>query len=161
MCLLRTSLVLLMGICFVTNASAQKNTAPDPPNSPLATNQSEGLKFFAETIRPVFEQNCVECHGGKATRSGFNLLTQAGLLKGGDNGEAIVPRDPESSRMLKLLRHTEDPGMPYKKPALDDAIISTIARWIALGAPYAGPLQAVKRGEKLSESFWAVKPLVE
>src|SRR3954468_15095282 len=61
-----------------------------------------------------------------------------------------------------MLRHTEDPGMPYKKPPLDDAVITKISKWIALGAPYDTPLkgaEAVAGATKEKQTLWSVQPL--
>src|SRR5579872_4066104 len=139
---------LLLVVCVNANAanigdSAKKELAADGVASKTSTtNDSEGLKLFAEQIRPVLEQNCLECHGGKRTRSGFDLSTREALLRGGDNGPAIARDNPESSRFIRLLRHLDDPGMPYKKPRLDDALIAKMVRWIALDTPYDGALKS-------------------
>src|SRR3954469_1864650 len=105
---------------------------------------ADAHKLFSDAVKPAFEQVCLDCHGGKRTRSGFDLSTREGLLKGGDNGIAVALQDAEGSRLIKMLRHTEDPGMPYKKPPLDDAVITKISKWIALGAPYDTPLKGAE-----------------
>src|SRR5438477_13098056 len=149
------TMVLLAAGAFVASAEEKQN-ANKPKEAAPATEQSsasasvsgsvspEAHKLFNDTVKPTFEQVCLECHGGKKTRSGFDLTTREGLLKGGENGIAVVLQDAESSRLIKMLRHTEDPGMPYKKPPLDDAVIAKIAKWIGLGAPYDTPLKAVE-----------------
>src|ERR1041385_5649787 len=144
------------------------STAPKQDQAGSTTGAAvspEAHKLFADTVRPTFEQVCLECHGGKRTRSGFDLTTREGLLKGGDNGVAVVLQDAEASRLIKMLRHSEDPGMPYKKPALDDAVIAKISKWIALGAPYEGSIKgsetaaAAAAGSKNQETLWSVQPL--
>ena len=168
--------LILLAICFRANAADAPNPYKKESDTPpvaakevkSAANTAqpsgpieEGTKLFTGQIRQILEQNCLECHGGKNTRSGFNLSTREGLLKGGDNGPAVIPENAESSRLVKRLRHEEDPGMPYKKPKLDDALVTNIASWIALGAPYDAPLKASESnaGGKTNQDFWAVKPL--
>ena len=48
----------------------------------------------------IIEKNCVECHGGRLTRSGFDITTLDGLLKGGIGGPAIVSGELAKSRLL-------------------------------------------------------------
>ena len=51
-------------------------------------------------------------------KSGFSLASRADLLKGGDQGVAVVPELPEASPLLGNVRHQEEPYMPPKKPML-------------------------------------------
>src|SRR5437899_2272290 len=140
----------------------QATTAAAGSSSVPVSGSPEAHKLFNDTVKPTFVEVCLECHGGKKTRSGFDLTTREGLLKGGENGVAVVLQDAESSRLIKMLRHTEDPGMPYKKPPLDDAVISKISKWIALGALYDGSLKGAETTatpSKEHETLWSVQPL--
>jgi mono/diheme cytochrome c family protein len=85
--------------------------------------------LFKEKIAPIFEQNCVMCHGAKVQRSGLDLRTEEAVLKGGARGAAIVPGSPEKSLLYKLIKHTEEPAMPLGGK-LSDAEIVTVAEWI-------------------------------
>jgi Protein of unknown function (DUF1553)/Protein of unknown function (DUF1549)/Planctomycete cytochrome C len=94
----------------------------------------EGIAFFESKIRPVLAKNCFSCHSGSVqARGGLRLDTRAGLLIGGQSGPAIVPGDPENSKILSVL-HYEGPEMP---PAgqLPKATLENFERWIAIGAP--------------------------
>jgi len=161
-----TGVVLLTAGLMAT--PAQENSTPssgtEKPGSTEADKvSSEGKKLFSEAVRPTFEQVCLECHGGRRTRSAFDLSTREGLLKGGDNGIDVVLQDSEASRLIKMLRHTEDPGMPYKKHPLDEDLITEISKWIALGTPYAAALNPGEAVAKTSggdrETLWSVQPL--
>jgi mono/diheme cytochrome c family protein len=180
-CPWRFTTVLLSLSLFVASAQQNSDSPPTAPDAKAeksaetksaaaagtATNDAGSAtadphKLFNDTVKPTFEQVCLDCHGGKRTRSGFDLSTREGLLKGGDNGIAINLQEAEGSRLIKMLRHTEDPGMPYKKPALDDAVIAKISKWIALGAPYDAPLKGAETtssGSKEKETLWSVQPL--
>ena len=78
----------------------------------------------------VLESNCVKCHGGEKTKGGLDLATREALMRGGENGQVIVPGKPASSLLLKTIRHEEDPHMPHKTEKLPDAEIAAIAAWI-------------------------------
>jgi mono/diheme cytochrome c family protein len=115
------------------------------------------LKAVAVTAAAILEKHCVECHGGRLTRSGFDLTTREGLLKGGDGGPVIVPADATASRLYKLVSHAAEPGMPYKRQKLADDEIAVLKAWIDGGGAYARPL---KKGEP-AEEWWSLKPLVK
>src|SRR5262249_26966311 len=104
-------------------------------------------------------------HGGEKTRSGFDLSTREGLLKGGDNGIAVVPGKARNSRLVKLIAHEEAPHMPSKAAKVRDAQIGKIVAWIELGAPYDKPLLEKKPARQPmrvtddDRRFWSFQPL--
>ena len=124
-------------------------------------------KIFSDEVRGILIDRCVKCHGGKKTRSGFNLTTREELLLGGDQGVAVIAGEPNESPIIKYLRHTEEPFMPPKESRLPDPLIEKIEKWIALGAAYDKPLldNATKQNEGPMEvtdedrSYWAFAPL--
>ena len=95
-------------------------------------------------VAKVLEAQCLECHGGKHTRAGFDLSTQESLQKGGESGEtSIVAGKPAESLLYRKITHSSEPGMPYKRPKLSDDEIKLIADWISAGAKYDTPLDKV------------------
>ena len=118
------------------------------------------MSCFAEPDVPalsVLEKNCLECHGGKATKSGLDLSTHEGLLKGGESGEpAVVAGKPDASLLFKKVSHTHEPVMPYKRDKLSDADIKILRDWIAAGATYS---RSLDRSKFPKETFWSLKPL--
>jgi cytochrome c553 len=84
---------------------------------------------FTEKVAPIFEQNCVMCHGAKIQRSAFDARTEQAVLKGGKRGALVVPGKPEESLLYKILTHQEEPAMPMGGK-LSDAELAAIAEWI-------------------------------
>src|SRR5258708_20642098 len=77
----------------------------------------EDREFFEKKIRPVFVEHCYKCHSSEAKKpkGGLLLDNRPGLLKGGDNGPALVPGQPEKSRLIEALRvKNADLQMPPK-----------------------------------------------
>ncbi len=89
---------------------------------------------FKQKVAPIFEQNCVMCHGEKIQRSGLDLRTEQAIMKGGKRGATVVPGKPEESLLYKLITHKEEPAMPMGDK-LSDADIAAIAEWIKGIAP--------------------------
>ncbi len=85
--------------------------------------------IFTQKIAPIFEANCVACHGAKIQRSAFDARTEEAILKGGKRGAAVVPGKPEESLLYKLITHKEEPEMPMGGK-LTDAELAAVAEWI-------------------------------
>jgi mono/diheme cytochrome c family protein len=130
----------------------------------------EGLDLFKSGVRQVLIDNCVECHGGSAVESGFDLATRKGLLRGGSHGPAIVAGKSADSNVVRFVSHREKPFMPEGSDKLPDDTIAAIARWIDLGAPYDQPLVQNPRDPdswtatvvpEEAREFWSFQPLAD
>src|SRR6188508_101476 len=66
----------------------------------------EGIEFFEKKIRPVLIEKCYECHSSQSPQleGSLSLETRTGLLKGGDQGKAVVPGDVEASLLIRAIR---------------------------------------------------------
>src|SRR5438552_764827 len=71
-----------------------------------------GLSLFTQDVRTILVDQCVKCHGGEKIKGGLDLTTREGLLHPGDDGPAIVAGNSRDSRLMKLIRHAEEPHMP-------------------------------------------------
>ena len=93
--------------------------------------------MFTDSVRPLFERKCFECHSSKAdeVKGNLKLETVESILKGGDQGPAIVAGDVKDSFLLRAIRYqVEDFQMP---PAgrLSDDDIDLVEKWVkSLGA---------------------------
>ena len=93
--------------------------------------------FYARHIDPVFDANCVACHGEGKVKGGLRLDSYDALMKGGKDGAVIVAGQPDKS--LLLVRVTLPPDhkqfMPAEgKPPLRPEEIDWIKAWIEQGA---------------------------
>ena len=96
----------------------------------LAADDSD--KLFKDSVRPLLERKCFDCHSSKAEelKGNLRLETLESILKGGDQGPAIVAGDAENSFLIRAIRYeVEDFQMP---PAgrLSDDDIALIEKWI-------------------------------
>src|ERR1700733_14202928 len=99
-------------------------------------------EFYTSRVQPIFKANCYRCHGGMNHRGGLNIQTRAGMMKGGHDGQGLVPGDPAKSLLVRLIRHegpADDPRpMPPKLPKISDEDIATVERWVKAGAIMPG-----------------------
>ena len=93
---------------------------------------------FKSDILPIFEANCVACHGAESPQQGLDLRSRDAILTGGRSGPAIQVGSADQSLLLqKVVARTMPPG----DQKLSDDQIDLIRRWIdAEGMPEsAGP----------------------
>src|SRR5258707_10765561 len=122
--------------CLALNARASDPADATKVAADHAEKMAAGRDLFTKDIRQIFVDQCLKCHGGDKTRSGLDLATRESLLKGGDNGPAVILGKGKESRLYKLIAHLEDPHMPSKGNKLSDKQIAAIVQWIDLGPPY-------------------------
>ena len=158
---------LAVTLLFAATALAAEPAAPKAVDPNHARNMAKGLELFKSDVRQLLIDKCVNCHGGDKTRGELNITTRELLLKGGEEGPAIVIGDAKKSYMFKLMAHEEKPFMPQKEARLPDAVLAKVAEWINLGAPYdrplletgtpvaKGPMQVTARDRQ----FWSYQPL--
>ena len=107
-------------------------------NAPNAC-AAEEMVSFKEDILPLFKWRCASCHepgGSGYEKSGLDLTSYAGLMKGTKFGAMVIPREPESSNLMLLLDWRAAPAlrMPHGKKQLSSCDRSTIRTWIRQGA---------------------------
>ena len=64
------------------------------------------LEFFESKIRPVLVAECYECHDAKKQKGDLRLDYRDGLLKGGEEGPVLIPRDAKKSILLQSMDHS-------------------------------------------------------
>src|SRR3954465_7949371 len=63
------------------------------------------VAYFEKQVRPLLVEHCHGCHSAKAnkTRGGLALDNREAILKGGENGPAVVPGKPEQSLLVSAV----------------------------------------------------------
>jgi len=153
-----TKLIVIWGLCLVASAEGERVDI--------------GIEFFEKKIRPVLIQNCYECHSAKSKtlKAGLFLDRKDGWVRGGKNGTAILPGEPDKSLLLSAIRYkNQDLQMPPSKE-LADIVIKDFEKWILMGAPDPRdvPMSDISdigglksKSLKDGRNFWAFKPVQE
>ena len=145
--------VLFVGVAVLTVMVRAQEPSP--------TAAARALHFEAK-VRPLLIQRCDECHAETAEG---NLRTDSrdALLKGGDDGPALVVGDPDASLLMHAVRHQGGLKMPKKRTRLSADEIEALAEWIRDGAvwPAATPTAAKVIDERIAShrDFWSFRPL--
>jgi hypothetical protein len=140
--LLRSSLVagcLLIAFCAL--ADDKSKTAVDPKLLPPPSTQ-QGVTY-AKDIQPIFAKSCYPCHGPKVQKpkGKLRLDTLESVLKGSEDGPALIAGDSAKSPMVAQLSQQGDPDDYMPPPKNKDNVgpltkeqIGLIRAWIDQGA---------------------------
>lgn len=125
----------------------------------ISAASSPNAIFFEQNIRPILSQHCYKCHSSKHDiKGGLALDSKEGLLKGGDNGPALVPGKPEKSLILSAIKHDDYQMPPDQK--LPDNIAYNFETWIKHGAFDPRSNTENKQKDLLkAKQLWSLKPL--
>ncbi|MBA4148431.1 MAG: DUF1553 domain-containing protein [Verrucomicrobia bacterium] len=158
---LRCALRLLAGVrapfvskCFcaavllaplgLTGSEIDKGRLPAP---------AKGTVDFTKTIKPIFDEHCLGCHGADKQRGGFQIDLKSTALKGGENhAPAIIPGKSADSPLIHFVAGlVDDMVMPQKGERLTAEQIGLLRAWIDQGAQWPD--------DKPVEQHWSFKPL--
>jgi hypothetical protein len=94
---------------------------------------------FVDTVAPIIQGKCVNCHGGANPRGRLDLSSFAAWKRGGANGPVLVAGNANRSNLALRLVHTDQRRrMPQNGQPLPQDEIETIVKWINAGARFDG-----------------------
>ena len=95
---------------------------------------------YKEDVAPILGQYCAKCHtppdGEGFVKSGQDLSSYDGLMKGTKFGPTVKPKDSFTSALVMMVEGRVAPSirMPHGKEAIPKDKIETIKKWIDQGA---------------------------
>jgi hypothetical protein len=120
---------------FAMTMTALTSCSNSSDDNPVTTAPVDDKKVsFVSHIKPIFQSNgCLNCHGSKGS---LNLETVAGVLRGGDNGPAVVAGDADKSNLIRKISSTPPFGdrMPVNGSSVKDHDVELLRTWILQGA---------------------------
>jgi uncharacterized membrane protein/mono/diheme cytochrome c family protein len=104
-------------------------------------NQKQDLGIEA---RNIIANHCYDCHSIKKSKGKLRLDALEYMLKGGEEGPALVVGHPEKSEMIRRIKlpASHDDAMPNKGKRLSKKEIEILEVWVKQGAPW--PSTALK-----------------
>src|SRR5436305_10392182 len=150
------SVAVCASFCGLIVGAEPPAPAPDTP------------AFYEQRVRPILEQNCFTCHShaAKKVKGGLMLDSIDALLKGGDNGPALVAVKPDESLLVKAVGYADESLRMPPKAKLPDDQIAVLRAWVAAGAkaPAASAKVASRPRGKITDEdrqWWAFRPLCD
>lgn len=137
---------LSLWACFVGSIRAND---PVPARAPS----------FEKDILPLLAAKCHDCHGGDVQEARLDLRTLSEILRGGENGTAIVRAEPDRSLLIDLIDKGQMP--PGKDGKLSAEELALLRRWVQAGAPADEKVVVLPPHAQVTEadrSYWAFQP---
>jgi hypothetical protein len=114
---------------------------------------------FETEILPLLVARCHDCHGADVQEARLDLRTLSEILRGGENGPAVVRGEPHSSLLIDLVASGQMP--PDKEHRLTESEVSLLRRWVRAGAPSEEKVVALPPHAQVTEKdrrYWAFQP---
>jgi len=102
-------------------------------------------------VLPIVLLRCTVCHGQRRQDGELQLHTAEAILEGGKNGPAVVPGDPDASRMIQRIESHACPPQEdllrvfVQRPPAGE--VEKLREWISAGAPVADVAPDVATGQ--------------
>ncbi len=117
--------------------AAGKSAKVPAPKAGLRSVNPDNPAFYSVHVEPLFQRSCVSCHRPEKHKGGLRMDSYEQLMKGGDDGPAVVPGNLKKSDLIRRvhLPSTDDDSMPSDgdKPLTPEEI-QMVERWISAGA---------------------------
>ncbi len=101
----------------------------------------DSADVYLDLISPIMNNRCVSCHNQDKKKGDLDLTSFSNLMKGGENGDVIIPNDAEASDFYRriTLPKSHDDFMPSEgKRPLTKNEVTLIGWWINNNAPPNG-----------------------
>ncbi|HEX4149023.1 MAG TPA: c-type cytochrome domain-containing protein, partial [Pirellulales bacterium] len=137
------SFSLLSALLIAAPAALAKDppqaAANEPALLPVAELKHPKPVDFQREILPLLKKNCLACHNATDAEAKLVLETPQTILKGGDNGPAVLPKQGAESLLLVRARGGGDGMMPPEDnkvaaQPLKPEELGLIKLWIDQGA---------------------------
>jgi predicted CXXCH cytochrome family protein len=127
-----------------------------------AEDKPAGPVSFYKHVRPIVQGKCHGCHQPAKAKGDYVMTTYEKLVRGGEDGAAVVPKDAAGSNLLKriTLPLGHEDLMPPKDGPLTAGEIDTIQRWIAEGAVNDTPENAVAKFDASRPPIYTRPPVI-
>lgn len=141
-----TAIAILFLLCAAVGRGAEKEgdepagkRKPAAKPIPVAKLDRSTPVDFEKEVLPALSANCLACHNKTKAKADLVLETPADILKGGENGPAVVPGKSAVSLILQAAAHQGETVMPpvgNKVAAVDltGEQLGLIRLWIDQGA---------------------------
>lgn len=127
--------------------SPEKGASAIPP----VANVQQAM-VYTHMVQPLLKNRCYSCHGSEKQKGKLRLDSREFMLKGGEEGKALVPGSAEESALIKRLLlpiSNEDHMPPKEKPQLSAQELALLEWWIKEGADINKKVQDLKQNEKI------------
>lgn len=143
-------------------SAGKKNETAESGVVPVAlTDASFQQVVYKDVIAPILEQRCYTCHNADKKKGKFRMDEYDLLLKGGKEGEGLIPgKSKESAIIVRMeLDADDDERMPPEnKKGLDPHEMLLVKWWIDAGAPKDAKVADLKPSDEIKAALGKIVP---
>ncbi len=125
------------------------------PSTPSAKD-AENQLVYTDVIVPILEQKCYSCHNAEKQKGKFRMDEYDLLIKGGKEGDGVIPGDAAKSNIIVRaeLPEDDDEHMPPEgKKDLDAHELVLLKWWISQGAPKDAKLADLAATDEVKQAL--------
>lgn len=132
----------LMVASLATQGADEEKSAETKKIEPAEVNLGRPVDFDRD-IMPVLEKKCIACHNIAINEGKLSLEDVESVMQGGKRGPAVVPKQPDKSRLFLFASRAAKPAMPPLPNQVDAAALTPkelglFRQWILEGATKGG-----------------------
>lgn len=157
--------LLMLAAALSLSAALFQSTQGEEQQIPAGRiTAADAETLFFRKIQPLLREKCLGCHGdGDELGGELDLRTRESLLKGGEQGAAIVSGNADKSSLYQAVLRTGKVKMPPKEAnKLTDDELAALKAWIDAGALWPQPKPEAKKQSEWNfnpEDTWAFQPV--
>jgi uncharacterized membrane protein/mono/diheme cytochrome c family protein len=139
------------GSDFLTKAFSSRDSGGEVTFRKPIPNVQDAVAFNL-VIKPVLEAKCIGCHGSNKQKGKLRLDEPGFILKGGEEGPAIVAEKADEGALIKrilLPKENKDHMPPMEKPQLSKQEIELLQWWTASGADFNRKVKELPQTENI------------
>ena len=132
---------MFIGGLFLSAIYLNSHASENPLPSSQALSPITDEVSFSKNVQPILHDYCLSCHspGGKGyIKSGLDMTSYQGLMKGTKFGKVVIPGNSQDSTFTKLLTGTNNGlKMPMglnSTGTLAHQYILVLRKWVNQGA---------------------------
>ena len=110
------------------------------------TNLPEAV-VYADIVYPILDTYCISCHNDNKRKGDLMMQTPESLMKGGEDGPALIPGNAANSEMIKRIQLPEDHEdhmPPDGKTQPTDDQVRLLTWWVNEGASFDKKVAGIK-----------------
>ena len=101
--------------------------------------------IFRESVQPILEASCYECHGPEKQKSGLRLDLREAAMEDREFPTIVAGNVEESELILRItLSDVDEDRMPPEGDRLSDQDVAALKSWIESGALWPDPEPAAE-----------------
>lgn len=165
-CAFSGSILILSALTITVHSECAQADDAAAVREQAKKEQAQKTEYFESSVRPLLHEKCSECHGPTKQESGLRFDRRTDVIGKSIHDTLLAdPGSPDQSRILQVIRHSENEVQMPPNGKLTDAEIQILTDWISSGAFWPEESEQEKEAarselerENRRRNHWAFQP---